>query len=78
VKCTYLNWVAHSKGSSNLLSRTMIQGLDLREREELKLWILGRDYLFLSGQHYKGVGGGVFIAPTTNRVIGKRFTGLVR
>jgi hypothetical protein len=36
------------KGSSNLLSRTRIQGLDLREgeREELKLWISRRVLLF--------------------------------
>jgi hypothetical protein len=33
VKCSYLNRVAHLKGSSNLLSRIRIQGLDLRDRE---------------------------------------------
>jgi hypothetical protein len=35
VKCSCLNRVAHSKGSSNLLSRIRIHGLDLRgiERE---------------------------------------------
>jgi hypothetical protein len=33
VKCYCLNQVAQSKGSSNLLSRTRIQSLDLRERE---------------------------------------------
>jgi hypothetical protein len=58
VKCYCLNQVAQSKGSSNLLSRTRIQSLDLREREreELKLWILGSVLLFLSGQQFKGVG----------------------
>jgi hypothetical protein len=61
VKCSCLNRVAHSKGSSNLLSRIRIHGLDLRgierEREELKISILGKALLFLSGQRTKGVGG---------------------
>jgi hypothetical protein len=66
-------------GSSNLLSRTRIQGLDLSERErQLKLWILGSVLHFLSGQQLKGVGGGLFISPTLKRVIGESFIGLVR
>jgi hypothetical protein len=34
--------------------------------------------LLLSGQQPKGVGGGLFIAPTPKRAIGELFTGLVR
>jgi hypothetical protein len=33
VKCSCLNWVVHSKGSSSLLSRTRIQCFNLRERK---------------------------------------------
>jgi hypothetical protein len=33
MKCSYLNRATHLTGSSNLLSRTKIQGLNFRERE---------------------------------------------
>jgi hypothetical protein len=83
VKCTCLNRVGHSKGSSNLLSRRRVQGLDLRGRERERGdqdWILGRVLLFLSGPRSKGIGGGLFIVPTKIEPLGGRIhqTCLVR
>jgi hypothetical protein len=45
---------------------------------ELKLWMSKKLFVSLSGQRSKGVGGGLFIAPTSKRVIRELFTELVR
>jgi hypothetical protein len=52
--------------------------LDLRERERgAQDWILGRVFLFLSGQRTKGVGGGLFLVPTKIEPLGEGFSRLV-
>jgi hypothetical protein len=85
VKCSCLNRMAHLKGSSNLLSRTRIQGLDLRERgrgaQALDLRERGRgaqaldlrECLAFSEWPMTQEGRwGLFIVPTANRVVGER------
>jgi hypothetical protein len=71
VKCSCLNRVAHSKESLNLLSRIRIQGLDLREREELSIWNLRKALLYFECQQTRGVGGGLFIVPPKESYWGK-------
>jgi hypothetical protein len=44
-----------------------------REEEDLKIWISREALLFMSGQQLKGVCGGLFIVPTSKRVVGKSF-----
>jgi hypothetical protein len=70
-----------TQGSSNLLLRTRIQGLDPRERERergAQTLDLKESFAFLSGQQLKGVGGGLFIVPTSKRAIEESFTRLVQ
>jgi hypothetical protein len=67
----------------NLLSRIKNEYLRLRERErkELKLWISECVHDFLSGQPLKGgggLGGSLFIAPTSKEPLEESFTGQVR
>jgi hypothetical protein len=73
VKCSCLNRVAHLKGSSNLLSRKRIQGLDLRERGRGAQALDLRECLAFSEWPTTQEGRwGLFIVPTANRVVGER------
>jgi hypothetical protein len=57
-------------------SRMKIEVLE-RERKGLKLWISNSILVFLSGQRPKGEYGGLFIAPTSKRSVGRFSTGQV-
>jgi hypothetical protein len=70
--------VAHSRKLKSFL-KNKDQDLDLRERERgPEVLDLQECFAFLSSQQLKGTGGGLFVAPTSKRAIGKTFTGLVR
>jgi hypothetical protein len=69
--------VAHSRELKSSL-KNKIQDWGLRERGELKLWISRKLFMILSGQRPKGVSGGLFIVPTSKRVIGRLSTEQVR
>jgi uncharacterized membrane protein len=57
-------------------SRMRIEVLE-RERKELKHWISMCVHDFLSGLLFKGVGGGLVIAPTSKEPLEESFTGQV-
>jgi hypothetical protein len=78
VKCSCLDQVAHSKGSSNLLSKTRIQDLDLRERERERALDLMECLAFFEWPTAQGGRWGLFIVPTLNRDVGESFTRLVQ
>jgi hypothetical protein len=70
--------VAHSRELKSSL-KDKNQELNLRKREgSSRNGSQGSFSLLLSGQQPKGVGGGLFIAPTPKRAVGELFTGLVQ
>jgi hypothetical protein len=72
-----LDSVSHSRKLESSLKNKNLD-LDLRERERgAQIFDLKESFAYMSAQQPMGVGGGLFILPTSKRVIGER-TGLVQ